>query len=98
MNHFWNATYSGVTWGQIATGYILAAILFVGLVVAIAKALSLRRKIKNMEWVKASQWSTADYAAMLTNEIDKNKALEARLNRIISRPRDKSGRFKGKGK
>ncbi len=33
MNHFWEATYSGVTWLQLFGGYIVAA--FLGMIVVI---------------------------------------------------------------
>ncbi len=94
---FLDATYSGVTWWQLAAGwFMLAFVVFPLWAGTIAKYVSIARKLKHLEWIRDSQWSAADYGAMIKSQRAKIQALEAQITRITVRPRGKNGRFEKK--
>ncbi len=90
---FYESTYSGVTWLQLFGGWLLTGSMLVITCLAIAKAFSLSRHLKHLEWVRDSQWSAEDYGIMIRGLNDKVKSLESQLSRFKDRKRGKSGRF-----
>ncbi len=97
-------TYTDVTWLELFGGYLLSGVLAGLLILAIAKALSIRRWAKDAEY-RADYWQRFFNKAIAENEclkcsefvaIDKVKSLEAELSRFKDRKRGKSGRFEKK--
>jgi len=96
-----HATYSGVTYWQIATGYILAAILFVGLALLFwwihrlnMEILRLDTELKVSESINESAYNHSVGTDKQNDSlIDKVKSLEATITRLTVRPRGKNGRF-----
>jgi len=89
-------TYTDVTPAQLFCGWYLVGFLLGVTGLLIAKCLSLSRHLKQVEWVRDSQWSAADYGRMIKNQRDKIAALEAQVARYTVRPRDGKGRFQKK--
>ncbi len=100
--NFWNATYSGVTWWQLATPWI-AIVIFAALGIW-GWVMAIDQKNRADMWEECEHRTRIRFeekAFSMRIERDKErvkvKALQEKLSRLTVRPRDKSGRFQ-KGK